>query len=276
MVQLGDFSIQLVEAQSKNAFPEYYQDEKTYVEIPNGTKYFISICKPRAKLFSGSVVLRFYVDGVYLGFNLSYVAAAKALFPKYKGELVRVDGISTDAALKYIATKKDTSKTRTNIFSKIKVKVYPVLADANDSKLRYDKDCLLSTTTFYCGTTELLRQIGVISSHGAHRSNDRTETSVDDTTAHSSASSSVDPKIEARQSSSFSYASNEPGRPISICECLSAAPKPAVDPVEQDLSMYRNSSSLQHDSEFDSDSVVFVDPDLNVIAMDDLSGGDDF
>ena len=103
MVQLADFSIQLVEPHSKKAFPEYYHDGKTFVLINHAAEYFIAVSKPRAKLFSGTVVLRFYVDGNYLGFNLTYTAAGKSLHPKYKGHWKRDEhGVSTDTAISFV------------------------------------------------------------------------------------------------------------------------------------------------------------------------------
>ena len=268
MVQLGDFSIQLVEPHSKKPFDEHFHDGKTYIEINDGAEYFISVSKPRAKLFSGTVVLRFYVDGNYLGFNLTYTAACKSLCPKYKGNWKREEGISTDTAIKFVAPRSCSQKgdesgklKKPSRFGKIKVKIFPTFVQASDgskrssdptaapnAKLGYDKDCLLSTLTLYCGTPQDLIEAGVIREPTRPRQ-----------------------KSSSRQSNRPSVGMGGRSTKEGNDDCTEEDDSDWDSPSQTLRKMKMNRT--EDDSE--SDSVVFVDPDMDVIVMDDLSGDDD-
>eukprot|EP00977_Amphora_coffeiformis_P001817 scaffold353_cov185-Amphora_coffeaeformis.AAC.45 len=293
MVAFGDFSVQLVDADCKLPFTEHhYHDGKTYFEIPSDQEYLISISKPHAKLFSGTVLVRMYVNSAYLGFNLTYAAATKYTTPKYKGHWKRENGISTDTPIKCVEppSKEAVKEAKKPALGKVKIKVFPTVADVvvppkNEEmdrccggnittpeeesvtklgKVRYNKDCLLSTVTLYYGTRQALVQQGVIP---ADPHSDSVQTN-----NNSKVSSSVDSKGAIKDGTiSNTDGSNTPKRrsklsrvstpPSSVGEVGRRGNKPtsntaALDPTEAD------------DSDSDDGSIVFVDPDMDVIALD--------
>ena len=272
MVQLGDFSIQLVEPHSKKPYREHYHGGKTYVEINHGAEYFIACSKPCAKLFSGTVVLRFYVDGNYLGFNLSYTAASKSINPKYKGNWKREDGISTDTAIPFLPPSTTASccsgskSKKPSVFGKVKVKVFPTLVQTADGtkqngKLGYDKDCLLSTITLYCGTRQDLVQAGVITEELSSPPSVQLIDSKND--IDNNRQNDAPPRKPTRQSAR-----------TNAKECNADFTEEDDSDSESAIHMFRNARS-NAEEEFETDSVVFVDPDMDVIAIDDLSSGDE-
>ena len=307
MVQFGDFSVQLVEAnQDKTPFPEHHHDGKTYVEVKSGQEYFIAISKPHAKLFSGTVLLRMYVDGNYLGFNLTFHAPVKYSTPKYKGHWKRENGVSTDTAIKYVTLSKD-AKSKKPLLGKVKIKVFPTIASssaaanevvpkneamdrcgtddvARNGKVRYDKDCLLSTITLYCGTRQELVHLGVISDKddNSTRNNNNNNTSVDEGTNGAAATTTNSTTTTPKRRSKLSRVSKpssggEKGvvKPPTTTEVGDTAlDLTEADDSDSDSQGPRGSkkkTNLAVSNDDDDGSIVFVDPDMDVIALDDLS-----
>ena len=100
MVQQGDFTIQLVEANTKQAF-----NGKTYVEVEPGVEYFISISKPSSAEFSHAVVLaKYYVDGKDLGYY-TYFKTIRTHVVSYKGLYKYENGVSSTCAFKFVTPK---------------------------------------------------------------------------------------------------------------------------------------------------------------------------
>ena len=78
MVQIGEFSVRLVDAETKISFKEHTApDGKTYAEVEPNQEYFIAV-----KQRSGEkVVFEFEVDGNDLGY-ISWSGGNKGLFTR--------------------------------------------------------------------------------------------------------------------------------------------------------------------------------------------------
>ena len=313
MVQFGDFSVQLVDAECKLPFTEHHHhDGKTYVEIPNGEEYFIAISKPHARLFAGTVLVRMYANGAYLGFNLTYVAATKYTTLKYKGHWKRQSGVSIDTPIKSVddplskdndATVKEANKPA---LGKVKIKVFPTLSDVvvplkneemdrcsgtttteddaipKQGRVRYNKDCLLSTVTLYYGTRPTLIQLGVVvadpCSDCAQTNNKSTNTpsSVNPKeTNKDRTAGNADSHNAPKRRSKLSRVSTKRGGGGGVKKITKCCNTTGLDPTEADDSdsdylrpKYKVQSDLHAEDEEDDGSIVFVDPDMDVIALD--------
>jgi len=101
MVRHGDFTVQLIDAESKIAFPEHTKDGKIYVEVEPDTEYFISIQKT-GNTVPGYCLCKFLVDEQDLGYLRSYSGNKKDESPTYSGVWHLKNGVSTHQALKFI------------------------------------------------------------------------------------------------------------------------------------------------------------------------------
>jgi hypothetical protein len=250
MVRMGDFQIQLVEATTNVPFAEYYHEGQIYVETPRGTEFFIAVSKPQAKLYSGSIILRFYLDGKYLGYNLTYAATRTCLRPKYKGRHSHdCEGSSTDTPLRFLDERR---------FGKVKVKIYPAVM-AEDGRVRYDRKCLLSTMTLLC--TPDLTQANILHCatmpvKKANQSNPVQESSLSHTT-ETNRNDSIKP-ISATQKMRWEW----------IPDCKFPVHPDTTTLADEDDTTEIDTSETTEAS-MDWGSFVFVEPDLAVIALDD-------
>jgi len=101
MVQIGDFEVQLVDADNdtKAPFKEHPKDGKVFVEAEPDAEYFISVRKVNET--NEQFCLHFTVDGTALGYSQSFGRGASAE-PTYRGLWSRTRGVSTHKALKFV------------------------------------------------------------------------------------------------------------------------------------------------------------------------------
>lgn len=305
--------MQLVDAECKLPFTEHHHhDGKTYVEIPNGEQYFIAISKPHAKLFAGTVLVRMYANGEYLGFNLTYAAANKYTTLKYKGHWKRQSGVSIDTPIKSVddPLSKDNDarvkEAKKPVLGKVKIKVFPALSEGvfppkneemdrcsgtttteddaipKQGRVRYNKDCLLSTVTLYYGTRPTLIQLGVVvadpCSDCAQTNNKSTNTpsSVNPKeTNKDRTAGNADSHNAPKRRSKLSRVSTKRGGGGGVKKITKCCNTTGLDPTEADDSdsdylrpKYKVQSDLHAEDEEDDGSIVFVDPDMDVIALD--------
>lgn len=104
MVIKGDFTLELVHAESKVAFKEHRKkDGRTYAEIKPDVEYFLKVSK-KQNTIPEHVLAFFEVDGKSLGYGQHLKIAS----PQFAGCWNRVNGIATDTALKF--SKKNETK----------------------------------------------------------------------------------------------------------------------------------------------------------------------
>jgi len=300
-----------VDAECKLPFTEHHHhDGKTYVEIPNGEQYFIAISKPHAKLFAGTVLVRMYANGEYLGFNLTYAAANKYTTLKYKGHWKRQSGVSIDTPIKSVddPLSKDNDarvkEAKKPVLGKVKIKVFPALSEgvfppkneemdrcsgtttteddaiSKHGRARYNKDCLLSTITVYYGTRQALIQLGVIladpCSDCAQTNNNSTDTSsINPKETNQEWANSADSHNAPKRRSKLSRVSTKGGGGGGVKMITTCCNTTGLDPTEADDSdsdylrpKHKVQSDLHAEDEEDDGSIVFVDPDMDVIALD--------
>jgi hypothetical protein len=98
MVKVGDFTVQLVRADTKEAFKEHTSPSgDVYAEVEPDTDYFISLGSS-----IGSVKAAIKVDGVSLGYDKNF---HKPRSMQYQGRFERRSGIETQTSLRFNKTR---------------------------------------------------------------------------------------------------------------------------------------------------------------------------
>jgi hypothetical protein len=90
MVQLGDYKIELVSAESKGPFIEHTKDGKIYVEVEPDVDYFISMQQTGTGR-GGVTVSEIFVDDQGLGY--SYHSLQRMDEPVYCGLWTRLNNV---------------------------------------------------------------------------------------------------------------------------------------------------------------------------------------
>ena len=126
MVQIGDFLVELVYADSKKPFKEHTKDSKVYVEVEPDTEYFISLQK-LGTAYQGTSYVEFIVDEKRLQYY-SYYQPNKADGSKAFKGLYQVDhGMEYYKALKFVKPKHQATGDKTDanlLLGKVEVKIY--------------------------------------------------------------------------------------------------------------------------------------------------------
>jgi len=130
MVQQGDFTVQLVDAETKVPFKEHYKDDKVYVEVEPDIDYFISM-KKTGKSDPGCSKCYFGIDNRNLGYYRRYNNECVYDSPSFCGLLQYENGVSTHNALKFVKPpiNDDGSSTSRLLMGKIELKVYEGIFD---------------------------------------------------------------------------------------------------------------------------------------------------
>lgn len=116
MVKVGDFTVELVRADTKESFKEHTGPaQHVYAEVEPGVDYFI-----RAESSIGGVRARIKVDGADIGYWRNF---RKPDSSKYIGNWERKDGISTTTAFHFNAAQMKREGSTSSMFTG-KVEVY--------------------------------------------------------------------------------------------------------------------------------------------------------
>lgn len=94
-MKVGDFSLQLVDATTKEPFKEHVapSDGQVYAEVEPGLDYFMSVGTDR-----GGVMINYRVDGVDLGYHTTYHGAKHN---DYRGNWSRLNGVTQTTSFKF-------------------------------------------------------------------------------------------------------------------------------------------------------------------------------
>lgn len=103
MVNVGEFEVQLVEAESKTPFKEFEKDGKIYVEVEPDVEYFVAIRKTQKSEDCKKVQV--FVDGKDLDYKITYKAKTISSGWSYRGIRSHENGVSTHRALKLVKPK---------------------------------------------------------------------------------------------------------------------------------------------------------------------------
>jgi hypothetical protein len=118
MVVQGDFTILLVNADSKEPFKEHTKNGKVYVEAEPGAEYFISVQRT-GNATAEDRVLAYFVDEVDLNFRRTFLGDLSMSEPKLEGFWSRTDGVESSRALKFFAGEGSECVT-----GKVEIKVF--------------------------------------------------------------------------------------------------------------------------------------------------------
>lgn len=128
MVRQGNFSVELVEANSKTLFKEQNHEGKTYVTVEPDQEYFIAISKPGIDKFSGILKATSHVAGQDLFSDLLYEAFRKDGNPSFQGTRKRKENQShcTIYALKFVMPTMATARSESDAhpFGRVDIKVF--------------------------------------------------------------------------------------------------------------------------------------------------------
>ena len=97
MVKVGDFTVELVRADTKEAFKEHIGPSGVYAEVEPDVEYFVCLGTS-----IGGVRADITVDGVYLNYYVSFTSPRAR---SYKGGYERKDGKSITMALRFNKTR---------------------------------------------------------------------------------------------------------------------------------------------------------------------------
>ena len=119
MVKVGDYTVQLVAADTKEPFKEHTApDGQVYVEVEPDMDYFIAV---RSDV--GGVKMEFHVDGVDLGYYSDFLQSDGSKY--YEGSLERNGGRETMTALRFYKTRQDKgAAAQSTILGKVEVKIF--------------------------------------------------------------------------------------------------------------------------------------------------------
>lgn len=127
MVQQGDFTVELVEANSKTPFKEHYKNAKVYVEVEPEAEYFINIKKTGKERRHVSVV-KFVVDDTPLDYKLCYQQRELTSSPNYRGLRSVGNGMRTHTALKFekpcLVGPKEDGRSGSSLMGKVEIKIH--------------------------------------------------------------------------------------------------------------------------------------------------------
>jgi len=104
MVQQGDFSFELVEAETKIPFKEHSKNGILYVEVEPDAEYFLRQRKVGSNgsgSSTGMLLCYYHVDGKCLGYHKYFADRRSSPEPFIAGIFERKDGISSQTALKF-------------------------------------------------------------------------------------------------------------------------------------------------------------------------------
>lgn len=148
MVVQGAFRVELVEASTKNPFPEHSKDGNTYVEVEPDVEYFVSIQKI-GTMPEKYVSAELFVDRISLGFQQIFVGSAIDRQPSFKG-LYRVEnGTASYQALKFVKPSRMILQTEGGVpepsMGTVEIKIYEaafkqVLRQENKTEVDRSKD----------------------------------------------------------------------------------------------------------------------------------------
>ena len=117
MVKVGDFTVEVVAADTKEAFKEHTApDGQVYAEVEPDMDYFISVSGD-----VGGVMLRFFVDGVHLGYQQFF---HNSYSNSCHGKWERRDGKETVTALHFNKTRQEVGTTPDMLTGKVEVNIY--------------------------------------------------------------------------------------------------------------------------------------------------------
>jgi hypothetical protein len=129
MVQLGNFKIELVYADTKMPFKEHTKDGKIYVEVEPDVDYFISIQQTGSSR-GGVTVSKFFVDEQDLHFK--HTSSKCHDQPSYRGITSLENGVYTTKALKFTKPRISADGTNVNrrlLMGKVEIKMYEGIFD---------------------------------------------------------------------------------------------------------------------------------------------------
>eukprot|EP00984_Skeletonema_dohrnii_P020168 scaffold9754_cov97-Skeletonema_dohrnii-CCMP3373.AAC.1 len=116
MVKVGDFTVELVAADTKEAFKAHTApDGQVYAEVEPDMDYFISV-----KCDKGGVMTFIFVDGVDLGYHMDFKSPGKTSYGRWE----RIGGKQTMTALHFNKTRQEVGSTPDMLTGKVEVKIY--------------------------------------------------------------------------------------------------------------------------------------------------------
>ena len=140
MVQIGDFIVELVYAETKKPFREHTKDTKIYVEVEPDIEYFISIQKVGTS-HKGYSYVEFFVDEKRLEYYSLYKASKLDEEADLRGLFQVENGKSFHKAIKFVKPKLRGigDKSGSNLLmGKVEVKIYDgIFAGYQNSKYSY-------------------------------------------------------------------------------------------------------------------------------------------
>eukprot|EP00984_Skeletonema_dohrnii_P025571 scaffold14731_cov110-Skeletonema_dohrnii-CCMP3373.AAC.2 len=152
MVKVGDFKVELVAADTKEAFKEHTApDGQVYAEVEPDMDYFISLSS-----HVGGVMMKMSVDGVYLGYKSLFECSG---LNSHKGRWERIGGKETMTAFHFNKTRQEVGTTPDMLTGKVEVDIYrmgektyqenndAVSASLTDDSTLGGKKCIKSTTS---------------------------------------------------------------------------------------------------------------------------------
>ena len=138
MVQIGDFIVELVCAETKKPFQEHIKDAKVYVEVEPDIEYFISIQKVETS-HKGCSYVEFIVDEKRLGYHCLYYANELDEEADLRGLWQVENGKCFDKALKFVKPKLRGmgDKSGSNLLmGKVEVEIYDGIFDGYQNSER--------------------------------------------------------------------------------------------------------------------------------------------
>jgi len=117
MVKVGDFKVELVAADTKEAFKEHTApDGQVYAEVEPDMDYFISLSSD-----VGGVIMKMSVDGVGLKYQDSFPCSRRDV---QRGKWERTDGRHTITALHFNKTRQEVGAQSSLLTGKVEVNIY--------------------------------------------------------------------------------------------------------------------------------------------------------
>ena len=169
MVKVGDFSVELVRADTKEVFKEHTSpvDNRIYAEVEPDIDYLV-----RVGSNTGDVLCRLLVDGVDLGYNQNFLSPNNSVCA---GAFEIKNGKQTMSALHFNKTRDKrhgampsmlTGKVEV-IFYKIGRKEYKILNDWSSTELTGEtemggKKCVVSTKGSYVDEIQPIHKVPVL------------------------------------------------------------------------------------------------------------------
>mmetsp|Transcript_11136 Transcript_11136/g.19025 ORF Transcript_11136/g.19025 Transcript_11136/m.19025 type:complete len:267 (-) Transcript_11136:104-904(-) len=116
MVKVGDFTVELVAADTKEAFKEHTApDGQVYAEVEPDMDYFVSV-----KFDKGGVMTFIFVDGVDLGYHMDFKSPGKTSYGRWE----RIGGKQTMTALHFNKTRQEVGTTPDMLTGKVELKIH--------------------------------------------------------------------------------------------------------------------------------------------------------